>query len=66
MSTDLGLEVEGSEGAANKSYIRHSTSDGTSGSTVSAVTVEVCSSQSEWRTKEAQVKVLQEKAAEAQ
>jgi hypothetical protein len=53
-------EVEGSEGAANKSYIRHSTFDGTSGSTASA---KVCSYQSEWQTKE---KALQEKAVEAQ
>jgi hypothetical protein len=36
-------------GAANKSYIKHSTSYDTSGSTVSA---EVCSYQSKWQTKE--------------
>jgi hypothetical protein len=42
-------EIEGSEEAANKSYIRHSTSDGSSGSTAS---VEVCSYQSKWQTKE--------------
>jgi hypothetical protein len=52
-----------SKGAANKSYIGHSTSDGTSGSMALA---EVCSCQSEWQTKEEQIKVLQEKAAEAQ
>jgi hypothetical protein len=56
-------EVEGSEEAANKSYIRHSTSDGTLGSTAST---EVCSCQSEWQTKEEQSKALQEKAAEVQ
>jgi hypothetical protein len=38
-------EVEGSEEAANKSYIRHSTSYGTPGSTTSAA---VCSCLSEW------------------
>jgi hypothetical protein len=43
MSTALGSEVEGSEGTANKSYIRHSTSDSTSGSMASAT---VCSCQS--------------------
>jgi len=49
--------------AANKSYIReHSTSYGSSSSTASA---EVCSCQSEWQTKEEQIKALQEKAAEA-
>jgi len=63
MSTVLALEVEGSEGAANKSYIRHSTSDGTSGFTASA---EVCSCQSKWQTKQEQIKALQEKAIEAQ
>jgi hypothetical protein len=56
-------EVQGSEGVANKSYIRHSTFYSTSGSTASA---EVCSCQSEWHTKEEQIKALQEKAAEAQ
>jgi hypothetical protein len=45
-------EVEGLEEAANKNYIRHYTSDGSSGSTVSA---EVCSCQSEWQTKEEQI-----------
>jgi hypothetical protein len=63
MFTTSDSEVEGSEGAANKSYIRHSTSDGTSGSMAS---VEVCSCQSEWQTKVEQIKVLQEKAAEVQ
>jgi len=53
---------EGSGGAANKSYIKHSTSYGTSGSTASA---EVCSYQSKWQTKEEQIKALQEKATEA-
>jgi hypothetical protein len=62
MSTALGSEVEGSEGAAIKSYIRHSTSYSSSGSTTSA---EVYSCKSEWQTKEEQIKVLQEKAAEA-
>jgi len=57
------LEIEGSEEAANKSYIRHSTSDGSSGSTASA---EVCSCQSKWQTKEEQIKALLEKAAKAQ
>jgi hypothetical protein len=66
MSTAPGLEVEGSKGAANKSYIRHSTSDGTSSSTTSTTTAEVCSCQLEWQTKEEQIKALQEKAAEAQ
>jgi hypothetical protein len=55
-------EVEGSEGAANKSYIRHSTSDGTSGPMASTT---VCSCQSKWQIKEEQIKALQEKAAEA-
>jgi len=62
MSTVSSSEVEGSEGVANKSYIRHSTSYGISGSTASA---EVCSCQSEWQIKEEQIKALQEKAAEA-
>jgi len=62
MSTSSGSEVEGLEGAANKSYIRHSTSDNTSSSTTSAA---VCSYQSEWQTKEEQIKALQEKAAKA-
>jgi len=53
MSTSPGSEVEGSEGAANKSYIKHSTSDGTSGSTAST---EVCSCQSKWQTKEEQTR----------
>jgi hypothetical protein len=56
-------EIKDSEEAANKSYIRHYTSNGSSGSTASA---EVCSCQSEWQTKEEQIKALQEKAAEAQ
>jgi hypothetical protein len=59
----ITLEIEGSEEAANKIYIRHSTSDGSSGSTASE---EVCSCQSEWQTKEEQIKALQEKAVEAQ
>jgi hypothetical protein len=63
MSIAPGLEVEGSEGDANKSYIKDSTSDSTSGSMAST---EVCSWQSEWQTKEEQIKVLQEKSAEAQ
>jgi hypothetical protein len=63
MSTAPSSEVEGSEEAANKSYIRNSTSYGSSGSTTSA---EVCSWQSEWQTKEEQIKALQEKAVEAQ
>jgi hypothetical protein len=62
MSTSLGSEVEGSKGATIKSYIRHSTSDSTSGSMESAA---VCSCQSKWQTKEEEIKVLQEKAAEA-
>jgi hypothetical protein len=63
MSTTPGSEVEGSEEVANKSYIRHSTSDIISGSTLSAA---VCSYQSMWQTKEEQIKALQEKVAEAQ
>jgi hypothetical protein len=63
--TSSGSEVEGSEGAANKSYIQHSTFDGISGSTASATTTEVCSCQSEWQIKEEQIKALPEKAAEA-
>jgi hypothetical protein len=51
----------GSEGATNKSYIKHSTSYGTSGSTASAT---VCFCQLEWQIKEEQFKALQEKAAE--
>jgi hypothetical protein len=65
MSTSLGSEVEGSEGAANKSYIRHSTSDDIPGSTASTATAEVGSCQSKWQIKEEQFKALQEKAAEA-
>jgi hypothetical protein len=61
MSTSSGSEVEGLEGAAHKSYIRHSTSDCISGSTASAATTEVCSCQSEWQIKEEQIKALQEK-----
>jgi hypothetical protein len=56
-------EVEGSEEATNKSYIRHYTSNGSSSSKASAG---VCSCQSEWQTKEEQIKALQEKAVEAQ
>jgi hypothetical protein len=41
MSIAPSSEVEGSEGAGNKSYIRHSTSYGTSGSLASAVIAEV-------------------------
>jgi hypothetical protein len=48
-------EVEGSEEAANKSYIRHYTSDGSSGSMALA---KVCSCQSEWQTKEEKIKAL--------
>jgi hypothetical protein len=62
MFTAPGSEVEGSEGAANKSYIRHSTSYGTSGSMASAA---VCSCLSLWQIKEEQIKALQEKAVEA-
>lgn len=60
MFTASGSEVEGSEGAANKSYIRHSTSYGTLGSTASAA---VCSYLSKWQIKEEQIKVPQETAA---
>jgi hypothetical protein len=63
MSTAPGSEVKGSKEAANKSYIRHSSSYDSSGSTASA---EVCSCESEWQTKGEQIKALQEKAAEAQ
>jgi hypothetical protein len=62
MFTASGLEVEGSEGAANKSYIKHSTSYGTSGSMASAT---VCSCLSKWQIKEEQIKVPQETAAKA-
>jgi hypothetical protein len=62
MSTSPSSEVKGSKGASNKSYIRHSTFDSTSGSTASAA---VCSYQSKWQTKEKKIKVLQEKVAEA-
>jgi hypothetical protein len=65
MSTAPGSEVEGSMRTANKSYIRHSTFDSTSGSTASAATAEVCSCQSEWQTKKEQIKALQEKVVEA-
>jgi hypothetical protein len=66
MFTAPGSEIEGSEGAANKSYIRHFTSNGTSGSTTLKATTKVCSRQSEWQTKEKQIKALQEKAVETQ
>jgi hypothetical protein len=66
MSTALGSKVEGSEGVANKTYIRHSTSNGTLGSMALVATAGVCSCQSDWQTKEEQIKILQEKAAEAQ
>jgi len=62
MSIAPGSEVEGSKGSSSKSYIRHSTSDSTSGSTASAI---VCSRQSKWQTKEEQINELQEKVAEA-
>jgi hypothetical protein len=62
VSTTPGSQDEGSEEAANKSYIRHSTFDSTSGSMTSAV---VCTCQSEWQTKEEQIKALQDKAAKA-
>jgi hypothetical protein len=65
MSTFSGSEVEGSEGAANKSYIRHSTSDCIPGSMTSTVTTEVGSCESEWQIEEEKFKALQEKAAEA-
>jgi len=48
MSTTPGSEVEGSEEVANKSYIKHSTSYGISGSTAS---VAVCFYLLEWRYK---------------
>jgi hypothetical protein len=51
MSTSSGSEVEGSEEAANKSYIKHSTSDYIPSSTALAVTAEVGSCQSEWQIK---------------
>jgi hypothetical protein len=65
MSISLGSEVEGSEGAANKSYIRYSTSDYIPGSRASAATAKVGSCQSKWQIKEEQIKALQEKAAKA-
>jgi hypothetical protein len=63
MYTTPGSEVKGSEGAANKSYITHSTFDNTSGSMALA---EVCSCQSEWQTNEEQIQALQKKVTEAQ
>jgi hypothetical protein len=63
VSTAPGSHAESSEEAANKNYIRHSNFDGTLGSMALA---EVCSCQSEWQTKEEQIKALQEKATEAQ
>jgi hypothetical protein len=54
-------EVEGSEEAANKSYIRHSSSYDTSGFTASAA---VWSCLLEWQIKEEQTKALQEEATE--
>jgi hypothetical protein len=59
VSTALGSENECSEEVANKSYIRHSTFNGTSSSTALA---KVCY----WQIKEEQIKALQEKATEAQ
>jgi hypothetical protein len=50
--------VKGSEGAANKSYINHSTSDCIPGSTASVATAEVGSYQSEWQIKEEQINAL--------
>jgi len=64
MSTSSSLEVEGSEGATNKSYIRHSTSDYIPGSTASVATTEVGSCQSKCQIKEEQFNALQEKAVE--
>jgi hypothetical protein len=61
MSISSGLEIEGSEGAVNKSYI----SDYIPGSTASAATAEVGSCQLGWQIKEEQIKALQEKAAKA-
>jgi hypothetical protein len=55
-------EVEGSEEAANYSYIRHSTSYRTLGSTASAA---VCSCLSEWQIKEEEIKALQKKTTKA-
>jgi hypothetical protein len=49
-------EVKGQEGAV----------EGASSFTASAATIEVCFCQSEWQTKEEQIRPLQEKAAEAQ
>jgi hypothetical protein len=65
MSTSSGSEFNGLEGATNKSYIRHFTSDCIPDSTASAATAKVGSCQSEWQIKEEQIKALQEKAAEA-
>jgi hypothetical protein len=62
MSISSGSEFEGSEGAANKSYIKYSTSDYIPGSTASAATAKVGSCQSEWQIKEEQIKALQEKS----
>jgi hypothetical protein len=62
MSISSGSEVEGSEGVANKSYIRYSISDDIPGSTASAAAAKVGSCQSEWQIKEEQIQALQEKA----
>jgi hypothetical protein len=59
VTSDPGSEVEGLGGAASNCYIRHSTSDGTSGSMASTA---ICSCKSEWQTKDEQIKALQEKA----
>jgi hypothetical protein len=56
MSTSPGSDFEVSKGTASKSYIRHSTFDGTSGSMALAA---VSSCQSEWKIKEEQIKALQ-------
>jgi len=49
-------KVKGQEGVA----------EGASSFTASAATIEVCFCQSEWQTKEEQIRPLQEKAAEVQ
>jgi hypothetical protein len=58
MSTSSSSKVKGSEGVANKSYIRHFTFDCIPGSTASTTIVEVGSYQSEWQIKEEQIKAL--------
>jgi hypothetical protein len=63
VSTAPSSQDKGLKEAANKSYIRNSTFNGTLNSTTSA---EVCSCHPKWQTKDKQIKALQEKAIETQ